>query len=132
MIADPISDFIIRLQNAAMVGKTSVAMPNSKMKVAVANVLAREGYLADVDVPKSNMPLSTPLVVTLAYRGSSPAITGVKRISKPSRRLYAGVTDIRPVKRGHGTLLLSTPQGILTGKEAKEKKVGGELLFEIW
>jgi len=128
MIADPISDFIIRLQNASRAGKSSVSLPHSKLKAAVADVLMREGYLSSVEAPKKEGPLT----VTIAYRGSAPAISGVKRISKPSRRLYMGVRDIHPVKRGHGLVLLSTPKGILTGKEAQAQRVGGEILFEIW
>jgi small subunit ribosomal protein S8 len=129
MIADPISDFIIRLQNASRAGKSSVSLPNSKLKAAIATVLAREGYLADVVVPKKE---TEALSVTLAFKGSAPAIQGVKRVSKPSRRLYMGVRDIHPIKRGHGLVLLSTPNGILTGKEAQAARVGGEILFEIW
>ena len=128
MIADPISDFIIRLQNASKAGKSSVSLPASKMKLAVAEVLAREGYLAEVEKPKK----AAPMVVTLAYKNGKPVISGVKRISKPSRRLYMGVREVRPVKRGFGLLLLSTPKGILTGKEAQAARVGGEILFEIW
>ena len=128
MIADPISDFIIRLQNASRAGKVSVSLPTSKVKVAIAEVLRREGYLAAVEVVKK----SNSLVVSLAQKQGAPAITGVKRLSKPSRRLYMGVRDVRPIKRGFGLLLLSTPNGILTGKEAKEARVGGEMLFEIW
>ncbi len=128
MIADPISDFIIRLQNASRAGKTSVSLPPSKMKLAVAEVLAREGYLAEVERPKK----LSPMVVSLAFKNGKPAITGVKRISKPSRRMYMGVRDVLPVKSGHGLVLLSTPKGILTGREAQESRVGGEILFEIW
>lgn len=128
MIADPISDLIVRLQNASRAGKTSVSLPASKMKLAVAEALQREGYLAEVEKPKKNEDLS----LVLAFRNGKPAITGVKRISKPSRRMYMGVRDVRPVKRGHGLLLLSTPKGILTGKQAQEARVGGEILFEIW
>ncbi len=130
MIADPISDFIVRLQNASRAGKTSVSLPASKMKLAVAEVLTREGYLAEVEKPKKAPGGS--MTVVLAFKNGKPVITGVKRISKPSRRLYMGVRDVRPVKRGHGLLLLSTPKGILTGKEASEARVGGETLFEIW
>lgn len=105
-----------------------MSLPASKMKAAIASVLKREGYLADVEVPKK----TGALTVTLAYKGNNPAINGVKRISKPSRRLYMGVRDIHPIKRGHGVVLLSTPKGILTGKEAQQARVGGEILFEIW
>lgn len=126
MVTDPISDLLVRLQNASRVGKESITIPPSRMKRAIAEILAREGYVGAVDV-KKNM-LSIPLV----YKGNRPAITGVKRISKPSRRMYLGVRDIHPIKRGHGLVVFSTPAGILSGKEAKEKRVGGEVLFEIW
>lgn len=105
-----------------------MSLPASKMKLAVAEVLQREGYLAEVEKPKKNEALT----LKLAFRQGKPAITGVKRISKPSRRMYMGVRDVRPVKRGFGLLVLSTPNGILTGKQAQEARVGGEILFEIW
>lgn len=124
-MTDPISDFLVRLQNASMVKKAVVTAPYSTMKHAIAKVLEREGYVASVS-KKSNA-----LVVELKYQGR-PAISGVKRISKPSRRLYMGVRDIRPVKRGHGLLVLSTPAGVVSGKEATAQRVGGEVLFEIW
>ena len=129
MVTDPISDFIIRLQNASRTGKASVSLPFSKMKLAIAEVLTREGYLAEVDgASKSGGSLS----VTLKYKNGKPAIQGVKRISKPSRRMYMSVKELRPVKRGHGLLVLSTPAGVVSGKHAREQKVGGEALFEIW
>ena len=127
MVTDPISDFLVRIHNASMVGKDSVSVPSSKMVRSVADVLAREGYLGEVDKSKNNA-----LEVTLSYKNGRPAINGVKRISKLSRRMYIGVRDLRPVKHGHGLLVLSTPAGIVTGKEAREKRVGGEVLFEIW
>lgn len=126
MVNDPISDFLVRLQNASMVGHTSVSLPYSSIKNAIAKILEREGYLTSVS-KKNNT-----LVVGLAYNGSRPAINGVKRISKPSRRMYMGVRDVRPVRGGHGLLVLSTPAGVVTGKEAREKRVGGEVMFEIW
>lgn len=129
MVTDPISDFIIQLQNAALVGKERVSLPFSQMKFTIAEILVREGYLADVDKKSKK---GGALSVSLAYKNGKPAISGVKRVSKPSRRLYMGVRDVRPVKRGHGLLLLSTPAGIITGKEAQIKRVGGEALFEIW
>jgi small subunit ribosomal protein S8 len=102
------------------------------MKLAVAEVLEREGYLSSVEKPKSQPGKVEPLVVSLAFKGGKPAIQGVKRLSKASRRMYLGVRDIHSVKRGHGLLLLSTPKGIMTGKQAQEARVGGEVLFEIW
>jgi small subunit ribosomal protein S8 len=127
MVTDPVADFLVRLQNASMVRKESVSMPFSSIKLAIAKVLAKEGYVAEVEKNKTGH-----LSVSLLYKNGRPAIQGTKRISKPSRRLYMGVRDVRPIKRGYGLLVLSTPAGILTGKEAKEKRVGGEVLFEIW
>lgn len=126
MVNDPISDFLVRLQNASRVQKESVSVPVSRMKRAIAEVLAREGYLADIDT-KNNA-----LKVSLIYIDGRPAINGVKRISKLSRRMYMGVRDLKPVKRGRGLLVLSTPMGILTGLQARQNRVGGEALFEIW
>jgi small subunit ribosomal protein S8 len=128
MVMDPISDMLVRIQNASMVGKTAVSLPRSRMKLAIADILAREGYIGEVDKKGKGSVFS----FELAYKGSRPAFTGFKRISKPSRRMYAGVRDIKPVKRGLGLVVLSTPAGIMTGKEAMTKRVGGELLFEIW
>lgn len=127
MVNDPIADFLVRLKNASMIGKTEVVLPYSKMKKAVADILHKEGYLASVEKSKSGA-----LSVSLIYTSGKPAIQGVKRISKPSRRLYMGVRDVQPVKRGHGLLVLSTPAGVVTGKEARQMRVGGEVLFEIW
>jgi len=111
-----------------MAGKESVVVPSSKMTRALSEVLAREGYIGAIDKRIKNNHLS----ISLTYKNGRPSILGAKRISKPSRRMYMGVHDVKPVKRGHGLLVLSTPAGILTGKEAREKHVGGEALFEIW
>lgn len=129
MVTDPISDFIIRLKNASRAGKESMSLPFSKMKFSIAEILQREGYVASVD-RKSKQ--DGTLTVSLAYKAGKSAIQDVKRISKPSRRIYFGARDVRPVLRGHGLLVLSTPAGVMTGKEAKLKRIGGEALFEIW
>ncbi|HWB34341.1 MAG TPA: 30S ribosomal protein S8 [Candidatus Paceibacterota bacterium] len=129
MVTDPIADFLIRLRNASMARKDVVSVPASKMTKALSELLEREGYVTSVDkrVNKSNQ-----ISIVLAYKNGRAVIGGAKRISKPSRRMYMSVHDVKPVKRGHGLLVLSTPAGVLTGKEAKEKHVGGEALFEIW
>ncbi len=129
MVTDSISDFIIRLQNASRANKEIVSLPFSQMKFAIAEILEREGYIASIDKKSKKGGV---LSVVLAYKNGKPTIQGVKRISKPSRRIYMGVRDVRPIKRGHGLLVLSTPAGIPTGKEAQMKRVGGEALFEIW
>lgn len=126
MMSDPISDMLIRLQNASRVGHTSVTLPFSAMKQSIAKVLEKEGYVADAKKKDNTLTMS------LLYKNSRPVINGVKRISKPSRRLYVGVRDIHQVKRGAGLLVISTPEGVLAGKEARAKRVGGEPLFEIW
>ena len=112
-----------------MARKSQMSVPFSQMKRSIAEVLAREGYVGDVDAKQKQ---NGSLTLSLVYKDGRPAISGIKRISKPSRRLYLGVRDVRPVKRGHGLLVLSTPAGIVTGREAKQKRVGGEVLFEIW
>jgi small subunit ribosomal protein S8 len=128
MVTDPIADLLVRLQNASRVGHERVSLPTSKMKAAIADILVKEGYVTEVEKSKKNNYLS----LALAYKNGAPAIHGTKRLSKPSRRLYVGVGDIHPVKRGHGLLVLSTPSGVMTGGEARKHKVGGEALFEIW
>ncbi|MEK7613105.1 MAG: 30S ribosomal protein S8 [Patescibacteria group bacterium] len=127
MVTDPIADLLVRLQNAARVRKADVSVSYSAMKLAIAEILAREGYTGKIDKKNKNA-----LTIPLVYKDGKPAISGVKRLSKLSRRVYVGVRDIHPVKRGRGLLVLSTPAGVVTGKEAQEKRVGGEVLFEIW
>ena len=126
MVTDPISDLLVRLQNASRVGHDRISLPYSRIKHAIAKILEKEGYVGEVSKKGHE------LVVGLRYEGGKPAILGTKRISKPSRRMYLGVRDVRQVKRGHGLLILSTPAGVLTGKDAQAARVGGEALFEIW
>lgn len=127
---DTIGDFIIRLKNAGAVGHEEVSLPHSKFKEAIANKLVAAGYLASARVEGKDVKKT--LVVSLRYDGGRHAIADVQRVSKPGRRLYAKVEEIYPVKFGKGHLILSTPKGILTDKEAKAEKVGGEQLFKIW
>ncbi|HYF12736.1 MAG TPA: 30S ribosomal protein S8 [Candidatus Paceibacterota bacterium] len=127
MVTDPIADLLTRLQNASRVRKDSVSLPYSKMKFSIAQVLSKEGYVGNVDKKKDNS-----FTIALSYKNGRAVITGAKRISKPSRRMYMSVHDLKPVMRGHGLLVLSTPEGILSGKDARDKRVGGEALFEIW
>lgn len=128
MTTDPISDLIIRLKNASMVRREHVILPFSKMKKAIADVLSTKGYVGSV----SKTAAGSLKVEVLYKEDGRPVITDVKRISKPSRRLYTGSQTIHPVKRGYGLLVLSTPAGILAGEDARKQNVGGETLFEIW
>ena len=130
MVGDTIGDFIIRLKNAGAVGKTEVSVPHSKLRLAVAEKLIKSGYLASLR--EHGKKAQKTLIVTLKYEDGTHAIRGVKRVSKPGRRLYTKVADIHKVKFGQGHLILSTPAGLLTNEEAKEQNVGGEQLFIIW
>lgn len=131
MVGDVVGDFIIRLKNAGAVKKDTISVPYSKLRHAVADKLVDAGYLTSVGTAGVKVQEKT-LEVTLRYIDGSHIIRGVKRISKPGRRLYTKVSDIHPVKFGQGHIILSTPAGILTGEEARAKKVGGEQLFIIW
>ncbi|MBI4086935.1 30S ribosomal protein S8 [Candidatus Kaiserbacteria bacterium] len=130
MVSDPVGDFVVQLMNGAAVRKRSVSVPYSKLKAAIAEKLVEAGYLKAV--AKRGKKVRKTLEVELAYEKGAPAIRGVKRISKPGRRMYAGVADIHPVKFGIGSIILSTPKGIVTGEEARKEQVGGEQLFTIW
>ncbi len=130
MVTDPISNFIIGIKNAARVGKPSVRVPYSQLKEAIADVLIREGFLENAE--KKGKRVRKYLEVTLAFENSRARVSDVKRVSKPSKRVYTNVREIMPVRHGHGRMILSTPQGIMTGEEARKAKVGGEVLFLIW
>ncbi len=131
MVSDTVGDFIVRLVNAGAVKKASVAIPYSALKHAIAEKLKDAGFIQSIE--KKGKKVRKTLDIVLKYDASGkPFIKGVKRISKPGRRLYRSVREIMPVHYGHGALILSTPKGILTGVEARKEKVGGEALFEIW
>ncbi len=127
---DPIADFIIQIKNGGKARKESVMIPYSKMKHTIAEVLLKTGFIKSyAKKTKKNFPV---LEIGLLYVGGQPRIEDVSRISKPSKRVYFGVKDIPKVKYGHGALILSTPKGILTDREAVKEMVGGEALFKIW
>jgi small subunit ribosomal protein S8 len=118
------------MKNGSLAGKESVTFPYSKMKNAIGECLKKAGYVTEVSKKvKKGQPL---LEVGLVYTDNKPKITEVERISKQSRRVYFGMKDIHSVRNGTGLLVLSTPKGILSGKEARKEQVGGEALFRIW
>lgn len=124
-------DMLTRIKNAQAVGKEKVKVPYSKMDEAIANILARHKFIHSVE-KKGRMPKRV-LEIKLNYdKNGKGAINGVKFLSKPSRKLYAGYKNLRPVKQGYGIGILSTPKGIITNSEAVKQKVGGQLLFEVW
>lgn len=127
---DTISNMIITLKNAGAVGRESVLLPYSKLKEAVAKTLEKEGYLKSVEVKEVKGKKS--LAIGLLFDGRMPKITGVQRISKPSKRIYRKAAEMRPVKNGYGALIVSTSNGVMTGRDAKKASLGGEALFSIW
>lgn len=130
MVTDRVGDFIIRLKNAGAIGNQNVSMPYSKHIEAIANKLKELGFVERVEVSKKG---HGTLEVTLAYDSKGKhKIHDVKRISKPGRRMYVPAREAHTVKNGLGARVLSTPKGILSDKEARKVRTGGETLFEVW
>ena len=129
-LSDPIADFLTRLRNAGTARKAEVVAPYSKIKAEVARILKQEGYIANYEVDTTGK--FPQIKVTTKNHQRTSAITGLKRISKPGLRKYVAVTEIPRVLGGMGISILSTPQGIISGREAKKQNVGGELLAIVW
>ncbi len=128
---DPIADMIVRIKNATDSKKESVVFPHSKTKVAILDTLLKNGFIKSFG--KKGKKVAKWIEVVLAYdENGDGLVTGAERVSKTSKRIYNKSKDIRSVKNGMGRLILSTSKGIMTDKEAKEAKVGGEALFKIW
>lgn len=127
---DKISNMLISIKNGGMARKETVAFPYSKLKHAIAVCLEKEGYISSVAKKmKKGQPM---LEVGLVYVEDKPKVADVERISKQSKRVYFAVKDIHTVRNNSGLLVLSTPKGILSGREARKEQVGGEALFKIW
>ena len=126
---DPISDMLTRIRNAGRALLPDVEIPHSKLKESIAQILKREGYVAEVAV-EGKTPKK--LKVKLKYAGRKSVIEGIKRVSTPGLRRYSGATDIPRVLGGLGTTIMSTSLGIMTGTEAKKKNVGGEMICVVW
>lgn len=129
-MTDPISDMLIRIKNAQMVKKPVAAFPYSKIKLEIARVLEKAGYLGGVQ--KRNRKAFKFIEVNLVYENGEGKISDIKRVSKSSRRIYRASKEIFGVKNGGGLGIYSTSLGLLTDKEARKQKVGGELLLEVW
>jgi small subunit ribosomal protein S8 len=130
-MTDPIADMIIRMKNAAMAGKDTVAVPQSSLKLAIAEKLKSRGIVSTIS-PRGKKTTKTLELTFARTEQGAYRFSGVRRVSMPGKRVYVGAKDIRPVRGGTGTLLISTPKGILFGDEARTQQVGGEALFEIW
>jgi small subunit ribosomal protein S8 len=128
-MSDPISDMLTRIRNASRALLPAVEMPHSRMKESLAQILKKEGYVAEVSVDGKTIK---KLKIQLKYQGKKNVIEGLKRISKPGLRKYVGSTEIPRVLAGLGISIVSTSEGVMTGTQAKKKNLGGELLCYIW
>lgn len=126
---DPISDMFIRIKNAQKAGHETVQVPYSKFKHEILKVLERSGFIGKIE--RKGKRVKKSLEADLLYKDEKPVVEEIKLISKPSRRLYANNKSLRTPRHG-GIVVISTPKGVLTSKEAKKEKVGGELIAEIW
>lgn len=125
-MSDPIADALTRIKNGYMAGLETVVIKYSKIVVAILKLLLKEGYLSDVK-HKNN-----EILVSLKYISRRSALTDIKRVSRPSLRVYKGAKDLPKVLGGRGCAIISTPKGIMTEKEAKKQKVGGEVIALVW
>lgn len=128
---DKIANMLIMLKNAGIAGKTTVYIPYSTLKDAIAQCLLKGKFISGVS-KKTLEGEKAVLEITLVRSGDAPKITQVERISKPSKRVYVKAKDIKPVRQGYGMMVLSTPKGVLIADDARKQLVGGEALFRIW
>jgi len=130
-MTDPIADMLTRIRNAQMVEHATVEMPASKVKVAIAKVLKDEGFIRDFAIEPDGT--RSMLKIELSYTGrKEPVLSGIKRVSKPGLRVYVQKREIPRVLGGLGVAILSTPEGVMTGQNARQKSIGGEILCYVW
>lgn len=130
MVTDPIANLIVSIKNGSDARKAKISVPYSTLKESIVVALVKSGFIKSYE--KSGKKIDRNLEIELAYVGGQPVVQGVTRVSKPSRRMYHGVAEIRPFRSGFGRIVYSTPKGVLLDEEAKKLKVGGEVLFKIW
>ncbi len=135
-VNDPIADMLTRIRNGLLIQQGTVAMPTSKLKAEIARILKEEGFIEDFEMVEGEKPYLVTLRVKLKYVGERrfrrPVITGLKRVSRPGRRVYTSKQDIPWVLSGMGIAILSTPKGVMTGQRARQLNVGGEILCKVW
>ncbi len=134
MTSDPIADLLTRVRNSLIAGHTAVSMPHSKIKQAIADILLEEGFISGVEVlpERPQAVLNLKLKYVGRRRERRPVITGLKRVSRPGRRVYAKRREIPWVQSGMGISILSTPKGVVSGQRARRLGVGGEVLCHVW
>lgn len=135
-MSDPIADMLTRIRNAVMAGHSSVSIPKAKLKIAIAEILKEEGFIDDYEDNPVEGVSHDVLRIHLKYVGErrerKPVIAGLRRVSRPGRRVYVGKKDIPWVQSGMGVAILSTPKGVMTGVRARQMGIGGEVLCEVW
>jgi len=129
-MTDPITDFLNRIRNAQAVLKPEVFVPFSNLKYEIAKILEKKGFVEKVE--KKGRKTKRIIEITLKYQEKIPAISGLTRISKPGQRIYVRAKKIKKVKGGYGFSIISTPKGLMTDKEARKQKLGGEVICEVW
>lgn len=130
MITDPISDMLTRIRNASMVRKAEIRMPYSKIKLAIASILAKEGYVSSYE--HIDKGAHSEIRIVLKYEDGQSAIRNLRRVSTPGQRTYGGYADLPRVLSDQGIAIVSTSQGLMTNKEARRRKLGGEILCEVF
>jgi small subunit ribosomal protein S8 len=135
-VSDPIGDMLTRIRNALIGGHSMVAMPCSRMKIAIAKILREEGYISNYEIVDDEKTCYKVLRIRLKYVGERrqrrSVITGLERVSRPGRRIYSGKKEIPWVLSGIGIAILSTPKGVMTGQRARQLGVGGEVICKVW
>ena len=131
-MSDPIADMLTRIRNANTAKHDTVDIPASKMKIAIADILVNEGYIAKYDIVEDGAFKTIRVTLTYGVDKNDKVITGLKRISKPGLRVYANCEELPKVLGGLGTAIISTNQGVITDKEARKAGVGGEVLAFVW
>ena len=129
-LSDPIADMLTRIRNASRAKHPKVTFGGSRLKIAILDILKREGFIEDHAVRKDKQ--KSELDVMLKYSGRQPVIRQLQRVSSPGRRFYIKATEVRPVRNHLGLSILSTPKGVMTGREARTQNVGGELICRVW
>jgi len=129
-MTDPIADMLNRIKNAQAVSHPMVEVPFSNFKYEIAKILEKHGFIEKVE--KKGRKVKRVIVITLKYRDKTPAILGLKRVSKPGQRIYLDSTQIKRVKGGYGMAIISTSKGLMIDKEARKQRLGGEILCEMW
>jgi len=132
MLSDPIGDMLTRIRNANMARHTLVEMPSSKMKESIAKILVKEGYLKSYEIVEADVKKTMRITLKYGKSKNEKVIAGLKRISKPGLRVYAGCDDLPRVLNGLGLAIVSTNKGVLTDREARAQGVGGEVLAFVW